>query len=405
MKRLEDYTEIVGEETINQIYSRARELQGRKIVEINSTAEGGGVAEMLKSLVPLINDAGVDTEWQVLQGSPDFFDLTKEFHNALQGGALQLDAVKEQLYLDINEAFSSQWQVAADGVVVHDPQPLPLINFQSKNQPWVWRCHVDMSQPNGMLWELLKRFITSYDMSVISSKNYWKKDLPVEQRIVYPAIDPLSPKNMDLTDEQVLSYVQGAGIPMDKPVITQVSRMDKWKDPEGLVDVFEAVKRHVDCRLLYVYSTSVDDPEGEEMLARTKSKAEKYLDTGDVLFVGDNNDMLVNAVQRFSSVVMQKSIREGFCLCVTEALWKGRPVVGTNVGGIPIQLRDGENGFVVSPDDTGMFADRVVQLLQDRNLAERMGRNGRETVRREFLITRLILDRLALYASLWNKGN
>jgi len=403
MKSLQDYREIVGDEIIKEIYRRARPLQGMRVVDINSTSDGGGVAEILRSLVPLMNDVGIETEWKVLPGTPDFFTLTKEFHNGLQGGPVDLNKTKEELYLQTNEAFSTSCRIDADCVVIHDPQPLPLIGFYEKHEPWVWRCHVDLSHPNGMLWELLKRFIVNYDLSVISSEEYRKRDLAVEQRIICPAIDPLSPKNMELSDYEVFRYVQEAGIPTDKPLITQVSRMDKWKDPEGLLEVFEHVKEKVDCRLAFCYSSSIDDPEGAEVLNRTYHKAEKFIENGDVVFIEGTDQILVNAIQRFSAVILQKSIREGFCLCVTEALWKGKPVVATNVGGIPIQLRDGENGFLAQPHDTEGFANRVLQLLQNPDMAEEMGQRGKEIVRRNFLITRLVLDRLDLYETLWRR--
>ncbi|UCG82126.1 MAG: glycosyltransferase [Dehalococcoidia bacterium] len=405
MKNLNDYREIVGDEIIDEILSRAQKFRGRKIVHINSTGEGGGVAEILKSLVPLMNHVGIETEWLVLDGSDDFFALTKEFHNALQGGAINLDEKRESLYCQTNQTFSAKCTIDADCVVVHDPQPLPLIAFYDKNQPWVWRCHVDLSHPNKMLWEFLKDFIVKYDIAIMSHEGYRKQDLPLEQRIIYPAIDPLSPKNTWLPENTVRDYCGKAGIPMDKPVITQVSRMDLWKDPEGLLDVFDHVRQKVDCRLIYCYSSSIDDPEGFEVLSRTYRKAGKFVEQGDVLFIEGTDQTLVNAIQCFSSVIMQKSVREGFCLCVTEGLWKGRPVVATNVGGIPIQLREAENGYLVEPHDTVGFADKVTELLQNPDLADHMGKQGREIVRQNFLITRFMLDCLDLYEDLLCQPN
>jgi trehalose synthase len=326
MKSLDDYREVVGDATIVEIHERAIPLQGRSVVHINSTNAGGGVAEILNSLVPLMNDVGIDADWRVLHGAPDFFTLTKEFHNALQGGSVNLDEIKEQLYVQTNKAFSQYCKLDADCVIVHDPQPLPLLMFYEKSEPWIWRCHVDLSHPNEVFWEYLKKFILDYDAVVMSSNGYRKKDLPVEQRIIYPAIDPLSSKNMELSREHVYKYVQEAGIPIDKPVITQVSRMDQWKDPEGLIEVFERVREKVDCRLVYCYSTSIDDPEGAEVYSRTRCKAETFVECGDIIFIEGTDQVLVNAIQRFSTVVMQNSIREGFCLSVTEALWKERPV-------------------------------------------------------------------------------
>ena len=405
MKSLDDYREVVGDDTIAEIYKRARRLQGRRVVHINSTNEGGGVAEILNSLVLLMNDVGIEADWRVLHGTLDFFALTKEFHNGLQGSPTHIDKAKEQLYLQTNQAFSTYCRIDADCVIVHDPQPLPLIKFYRKREPWVWRCHVDLSNPHEELWQFLKKFILRHDVVVMSSDEYTKEDLPVEQRIIYPAIDPLSPKNKELSKKEILQHVQEAGIPIDKPVITQVSRMDHWKDPEGLLEAFELIKEKVDCRLVYCYSSSVDDPEGAEVLSTTYRKAEKLVERGDVIFIKGTSHILVNAIQRFSTLVLQKSLKEGFCLCVTEALWKETPVVATNVGGIPLQLRDADNGFLVEPYDTKGFADKVIQLLQNPNMAKQMGKRGKESVRQNFLITRLLLDYLDLLNDLlWRRS-
>lgn len=406
-KSLDEYRQVVGDDVIGEIYAKARGLMGKRVVHVNSTSQGGGVAEILSSLVPLMNDVGVETDWRVLHGNPDFFTITKKFHNALQGGSLNLTDIKKQLYIQANEAFSTYFHIDADCVIVHDPQPLPLIKFYKKKVPWVWRCHVDLSVPDEALWDFLKAFIMRYDIAIISSEMYRKEGLPVEQRIIHPAIDPLSLKNMELSKKDVLKYVQKAGIPTDKPLITQVSRMDIWKDPEGLLEIFKLVKEKVDCRLLYCYDMASDDPEGNAVLQRTYRKAKKLVENGDVLFVVGNSQILVNAIQRISTVLVQNSIKEGFCLCVTEGLWKGKPVVATKVGGIPHQLVEAENGFLVDPLDREAFADRVVQILQNPDMAEQMGRKGKETVRKNFLTTRLLLDYLDLLNDvLWgSNGN
>lgn len=404
MKSLDDYREIVGDQTIAEIYKRARRLQGRRILHINSTHQGGGVAEILNSLVPLMNDAGVEADWRVLHGASDFFAITKKFHNALQGGPINLTEMKKQVYVQTNEAFAAYCHIDADCVVVHDPQPLPLVKYYKKLVPWIWRCHVDLSQPNPALWEFLKKFILRYDVDIISSEMYRKEGLPVEQRIIYPAIDPLSFKNMELSRKDGLKYIRKAGIPTDKPIVTQVSRMDVWKDPEGLLEIFRQVREKVDCRLVYCYDLAPDDPEGNGVYQRTYRRAKKFVENGDVIFVLGNSQILVNAIQRFSTVLVQNSIREGFCLCVTEALWKAKPVVATNVGGIPHQLVEAENGFLVNPYDRDAFADRIVQILRNPDMAESMGRKGKEIVRDNFLITRLVLDYLDLLNDvLWRR--
>jgi len=392
MKSLDDYRELVGDKVIGEIYRRARGLQGKNIIHVNSTFIGGGVAEILDSLVPLMNDVGIAADWRTLHGTPDFFTITKKFHNALQGDSINLSAIKKQLYVQTNETFCSYCHIDDDCVIVHDPQPLPIIKFYKKTQPWIWRCHVDLSEPNKELWEYLKTFILRYDMVILSSEKYKKEDLPVEQRIISPSIDPLSLKNKELSEGDILKYVRKSGIPMDKPIITQVSRMDQWKDPEGLLDVFQLVREKVDCRLVYCYDLALDDPEGADIYARVQRKAGRLVEKGDVKFVMGNNDILVNAIQRFSTVIAQNSIREGFCLAVTEALWKEKPVVATNVGGIPLQVKDRQNGFLVEPRDTKSFADRLIQILQNPDMAKQMGKKGKEIVSENFLITRSLLD-------------
>ena len=396
MKSLDDYRQIVGDDVLGEIYSKARALQGRHVIHVNSTYQGGGVAEILGSLVPLMNDVGIEADWRILRGAPDFFAITKKFHNALQGDSLNLTERKKQLFIETNEAFAAYCKMRADCIIVHDPQPLPLIKFYKKSEPWVWRCHVDMSAPNGNLWEFLKTFIMRYDVAIFSSEQYRRNDLAVEQRIIYPAIDPLSLKNIELPEKDISKYVRKAGIPTDKPVITQVSRMDIWKDPEGLLEVFKRVRKDVDCRLVYCYDTAEDDPEGRMVYERTYRKAVKLVERGDVIFVIGSSQILVNAVQRFSTVLVQNSIREGFCLCVTEGLWKGKPVVATSVGGIPRQIVDGESGFLVEPYDREAFADRIVKLLRNPDMAAGMGEKGRENVTKNFLTTRLLLDYLNL---------
>ena len=396
MRNLDDYREIVGDEVISTIYRKARRLYGKLFLQINSTHYGGGVAEILDSLVPLMNNAGIEADWRILRGSPDLFTITKKFHNALQGDSINLSDIKKQLYVGANEAFSTYCHIEHDCVIIHDPEPLPLIWFYRKSQPWVWTCYIDLTDPNKKLWEFLKGFILKYDMVIFSSEKYKKEDLPVEQRIIVPAIDPLSLKNRELSEIDTVKYVKKAGIPNDKPVITQVSRVDPWKDPEGLLEIFKRAKEKVDCRLVYCYDMALDDPEDTAIYSKVYRKAKNLRERGDVVFVVGKNQILVNAIQRFSTVVVQNSRKEGFCLAVTEALWKGKPVVATNVGGIPSQIRDGEEGFLVEPQDREQFAERIIEILKNPSLAKEMGEKGKERVRGDFLITRLLSDYLDL---------
>lgn len=395
-RSVEDYREIVGDEVISEIHRRARKLYGKHILHINSTYQGGGVAEMLSSLIPLMNDVGMDVGWVILHGEPDFFTVTKKFHNALHGERINLSEMKKGLYIMTNEDFSVYTHIHHDCVIVDDPQPLPLIKFYKKQRPWIWRCHVDLSNPNEEVWEFLKTYILRYDMVIVSNEKYRRNDLPVEQRVIYPAIDPLLPKNIEISDGVISKYLDKFDISTDKPLITQISRFDKWKDPEGVIEAFKLVKEKIDCRLVLCGDMATDDPEGSEIYSRVWRKAGGLIKKGDVMLITAGHDILVNALQRSSAVIIQKSLREGFGLTVTEALWKGKPVVASNVGGIPLQIADGENGFLVEPYDTKGFADRVIKILQNPRLAEEMGKKSKEIVRNNFLITRLLLDYLDL---------
>lgn len=396
MKSLDDYSEIVGDQVLSSIYRKARRLTGKHILHINATYQGGGVAEILGSVVVLMNDIGIDTGWRILHGTPDFFAITKKFHNALQGAPINLTEIKKRLYIRANEDFSMFTHIDHDYVIVHDPQPLPLIKYYAKKQPWIWRCHVDLSTSNNAIWDFLKKFILRYDMMIISSEKYKREDLPVEQRIIQPAIDPLSPKNMEISQGDISKYLKKFGIPRDKPLITQISRFDKWKDPEGVIQVFKLVKKKVDCRLVLCGSMAADDPEGWMIYEKVERKAKDLIENKDVILITSENSILVNALQRVSAVIIQKSTKEGFGLTVTEALWKGTPVVSSNIGGIPLQVTDGENGFLVEVGDKKGFAERIIQLLKNPELAEQMGKKGKEIVRKNFLITRIISDYLDL---------
>jgi trehalose synthase len=403
MLSLESFRHIVPDKTLAEVYARARKLYGKHIVHINSTYQGGGVAEILYSLVQLMNDVGIKTGWRILHGSPDFFDITKKFHNALQGADLNLSDMKKRIYLQVNENFAKFTHLDHDCVIVHDPQPLPIIRSYVKKQPWIWRCHIDLTDPHAELWDFLKGYLLKYDQIVVSSKRYFKPNLPIDQRLMFPAINPLNLKNKELPEKTVLKYIKKAGIPTDKPLITQVSRLDPWKDPEGVIDVFALVKEKVDCRLVFCYNLASDDPEGLQMYAKVERKANKFLKKGDIVFVLGNNDILVNSVQRFSDVIIQKSTKEGFCLAVTEGLWKGKPVVASNVGGIPGQIEDGRDGFLLEPKDIRGFADRIVHLLKNPKEAEHLGKNAIETVREKFLITRLVSDYLDMLNSVMTR--
>lgn len=393
---LEDYIDTVGKDVISDVHNKARRLYGKTLAHVNSTYLGGGVAEVLTALVPLLNDVGIDADWRILRGTPDFFTVTKKFHNALHGEPINFTERKKELYVQTNEDFSVYAHINHDCVIVHDPQPLPLIKFYKKRQPWVWRLHIDLSNPDGETWDFLKKFVVSYDVVIISSEAYRREDLPVEQRVINPAIDPLSQKNVDISEDTVLRYVSKSGVPLDKPFLLQVSRFDKWKDPIGVIEVFKMVKEVIDCRLVLCGNMASDDPEGTEVFEQINAGARQLVENKDLILVGGADNIMVNALQRAATIVMQKSLKEGFGLTVLEALWKGRPVVASNVGGIPLQIADGKNGSLVEPTDNKGFAEKIIQLLKDPDLAGQLGREARESVRERFLVTRLLSEYLDL---------
>ena len=400
MYTLDDFRDIVGDRVISDIYRVARGLYGLKVLQINSTYYGGGVAEMLYTLVPLMNDVGVNADWRILRGTPDFFNITKEFHNAIQGDTIELTDQKKQLYQDTNEDFASYCKIEADVVHIHDPQPLPLIQFYKKSQPWMWRCHVDVSAPNADLWRFLKRFILRYNVVIVSHEQYRKEDLPVDQRVIQPVIDPLSLKNKEMSDTEIQEYFKKFNVPDDKPYMVQISRFDKWKDPLGVIEIFKIVRKEVNCRLILCGSMASDDPEGWIIYNQVMETTREMVASGDIVLITVENNMLVNALQRRATVILQKSIREGFGLTVTEGLWKAKPVIASNVGGIPLQIRDGETGFLVEPTDYQGCAERVIKVFRDQKMAEEMGRKAKEDVRNKFLITRLLYDELKLISEL-----
>jgi trehalose synthase len=401
MLRIDDFRHIVPDNELAAIYRKARAVSGLSVAHINSTFQGGGVAEILNSLVPLMNDAGMKASWLILHGTADFFETTKGFHNALQGNRnLSLTTHHRELYERTNEDFCSFTDLHHGVVVIHDPQPLALIRYYRKTQPWVWQCHIDLSDPDPVLYDYLKGFLLQYDQMVVSNSSYLKEDIPTPQRIIYPAINPLTAKNKTLPEATIRETLDRAGIPTEKPIISQVSRLDPWKDPEGVIDVFEIVRQQCDCRLILCYNAATDDPEGLKMYQRVYQRARQLVESGDMMLVVGNTDTVVNAIQSVSAVVVQKSIREGFCLAVTEALWKGRPVVASKVGGIPNQIEDGVSGYLVAADDANAFAERIAFLLQHPKEAEAMGKKGKERVRDRFLITRLLSDYLDMLAAM-----
>lgn len=394
---IERYLGVVGEEAIAQIARASRPLLGMRVLHINSTYHGGGVACMLRSLVPLMNDLGMDVDWSLLFGEPELFRFTKGLHNALQGEEIEFNREDLDTYFKTNEFFARHTPIFHDVVVIHDPQPLPVIRYARRDIRWVWRCHIDLSAPAPHAWELVKPLVLRYHAGVVSSEAFRKPDLALPTYIIPPAIDPFSQINRELSQEEIEGKLTEYGIPLGKPLIVQVSRFDKWKDPLGVVETFRRVKQQADARLVMVGNMAADDPEGPEIFARVKEKAKSV---PDVHLITNTDELLVNALQRAAAVVLQLSVREGFGLTVSEALWKGTPVVATAVGGIPLQVIDGTTGFLVQPGDHEGAAEKVLTLLGDDSLRRSLGEQGREHVRGNFLITRLLHDWLKLLTDL-----
>lgn len=396
MDVLSEYSEFISKQQMDQIYKKAERLSDKHIVCVSSTYQGGGVAEILDSMVILLNKLGIKTGWRILEGSPDFFNITKKFHDALQGEKINLSKQKKEIYYETNHRFSLFTHIEHDLVIVHDPQPLPLIDFYKRKEPWIFRCHVDLSNPNIEVWNYLKGYIEKYDHLVVSLEKY-KQKLSIPQSVIYPAIDPLTSKNKPVAQKDIDKYMHKYDINTSKPVIAQISRFDKWKDPLGVLDVFELMRKKVDCQIVFLGSLAADDPEGVKIFEKVECRAQKSNYQKDIKLILMDNDFLVNCLQRVSSVIIQKSIREGFGLTVSEALFKGTPVVASNVGGIPTQIIDGYNGFLHDPKDTVGFSESILKLLKNETLRKKFGENGREYVKKNFLTTRLIDDWLILY--------
>ncbi len=402
-KSLADYATVVGEDVIAELEALAKPLRGARVVHISATAYGGGVAEMLHTLVPLMRDAGLDAEWRIISGHDAFFAVTKAMHNALQGMPLELTPAMQATYLHNAVDNAVYFEDGFDFVVVHDPQPAALRALRSGDQgKWIWRCHIDLTNANPHYWNFLRPLVQEYDAAIFTMPEYAKPDLRIGKiAIIPPAIDPLSPKNAPMNDEQVAGNIRLYGVDPDRPSIVQVSRFDPWKDPTGVIDVFRAVRAEFpDLQLVMVGSMANDDPEGMEYYQRTKEYAADDPDIHLLSNLDGVGNVEVNAFQRHASVVLQKSLREGFGLTVSEGLWKERPVIGGNVGGIPLQIQDGVTGFLV--DNVDQCVERVLEVLRNPEVAAEMGRRGREVVRHKFLSTANLRNYLNLFTELSN---
>ncbi|MDI7267828.1 MAG: glycosyltransferase [Myxococcota bacterium] len=395
---LSDYEPIVGAARIEEIRTLGRHLRGVRLLHVNSTAVGGGVAEILRRIVPLLGEAGLDVRWEVIAGDNGFYRTTKSFHNGLQGRPVDVAPAELEHYLDVNRRNAERLSLPdADVVIVHDPQPAALIHHRSGGAgTWIWRCHIDASTPARALWRFLRPIVAGYDASIWSMPQF-ARSLPHPQFLVHPSIDPLAEKNRDLAPEEVDAALDRLDLPRDLPLVLQVSRFDRFKDPVGVIRAWRLASRYVPCRLVLAGGEATDDPEGLAVLEEVRAAA------GDdplihILLLPPTADLEINALQRAAAVVLQKSTREGFGLTVSEAMWKEKPVIGGATGGIAVQIMDGVTGYLVHSVEGAAY--RIRQLLAQPDRARRMGVRARALVRERFLVTRHIQDYLAMILSL-----
>jgi trehalose synthase len=384
--RIEDYAALIGPQVVDRILAKAAAVQSLRTEHISSTFYGGGVAEILTPLTLLMNAMGIEAGWTLIQGTPDFFGCTKKIHNALQGAPIALSKAEWAIYQQVVSENAMRIHLAdRDAVIVHDPQPLALIPGTAERRGrWIWQCHVDLSCPDEQTWAYLRQFVDQYDAAVLSLRAY-ARDTLAPHHFIPPAINPFSPKNRPLSETEIDACLSRYMVPTDLPLVVQVSRFDKWKDPAGVLEAFRQARREVDCTLVLVGNHAVDDPEGGVILETIHSSVDER-----VLVIVADDPMLVNALQRRAAVVLQKSIREGFGLTVTEAMWKGAAVVGGNVGGIRHQIVHGENGLLV--DSIPEAAEAIVRLVRDPDLRRELGTNAIESVRGNYLMSRLAED-------------
>jgi len=396
---LESYRGIAPEAVLREIAILAGALQGRTLQHINSTRLGGGVAELLARLAPFTESLGIATRWDVMAGNNGFFEVTKAMHNALQGADIEISHEDRQVYLHCVQENAPKIEFNADMTVVHDPQPAYLIDYCAGDRKrLVWRCHIDLSQPNDHVWRFLQQAVRKYAMGIFHVPQFAQR-LPIPQVLIPPSIDPLSAKNCELTEDEISAVAERFGIDRKRPLLVQISRFDRFKDPLGVIAAYRLVRENFDCQLVLAGGAASDDPEGQQVLAEVEEAAAGDADIF-VLSLPANSDHEINALQRAATIVLQKSTREGFGLTVTEGMWKGKPVIGGAVGGIPSQILHGTTGFLVHSVEGAAF--RLRYLLSHPRAAERMGAQAKEHVRRHFLITRHVRDYLLLMLQVVN---
>lgn len=393
---LESYREVAPEGAVDLLQKLAQRLKGRSILHVNSTRLGGGVAEILHRFIPLFRELGIQAEWEVISGSPLFYKTTKSFHNALQGERNNISQEMYDEYISVNKKNAKNMSFDYDVVVIHDPQPAGFIIKKRKRSHWLWRCHIDISRPDRKVWHFLRDYVCRYDGAIFSLASFAQK-LPIPQYLIYPSIDPLSDKNRELSEEEIGAVLERYSIPADKPMILQVSRFDRFKDPLGVIESYKRVKKYNDCCLILAGGGATDDPEGEQVLREVKEAASH----DDDIFIIDlppDSNIEINALQRSAYVILQKSTKEGFGLTVAEGMWKGKPVIGGAVGGITAQIIYGETGYTVSSAEGCAY--RIRHLLNNPEESARIGEKAKEFTRRNFLIIRHLCDYFALMVGL-----
>ncbi|MDI6778586.1 MAG: glycosyltransferase [Bacteroidota bacterium] len=397
MIKIRDYEPIVGKNVIDELELFAKRLENKVVQNINSTAVGGGVAEILMRMIPFLNELGVNARWDVIKGDEKFFEVTKKIHNALHGQKVEFSKSEIDVFLEINQLNAWRMELVGDVMFIHDPQPIGLIERKKElGRKWIWRCHIDFSKPDNFTWNFLKNFIDQYDVSVFSAPSF-ARNLTIPQALISPSIDPLSDKNKELPEKTIDEVLERFKIDKSRPIVTQISRFDYLKDPAGVVKAFRQVRKYIDCQLVLAGGGATDDPEGEKVLSEVKEIANNDPDIF-LLLLPPASDIEINALQRASTVILQKSLREGFGLTVSEGLWKAKPVIAGAVGGIPLQITHKYSGLLTHTIDGTAFA--LKQLLQSPDYAKKLGENGREHIRRNFLITRHLKDYLLLFLSL-----
>jgi trehalose synthase len=395
--RLDDYDPVLGSGEVAELRALASQLQGRTVEMVNSTAVGGGVAEILSRLVPILQELGLAIRWDVITGGNDFYEITKAFHNALHGGPYEMPPESFEIFLAYNQQNRARLQLEAEFTVIHDPQPAALIEARrNRSGHWVWRCHIDLSRPHPAVWSFLEPYVVRYDGAIFSSPEF-SRQLPIPQYLFYPCIDPLAEKNRELEPELVRATLERFGIDPKRTILTQISRFDRLKDPVGVVRAYQGVKRYLDCQLVLAGGGAADDPEGGAVLAEVRQAAGNDPDI-HVLELPPWSALEINALQRGSTVVIQKSLREGFGLTVTEALWKKKPVVASAVGGIPTQVIHKHTGMLAHSVEGAAYQIRF--LLSNPAIAARLGEQGHEHVREHFVITSNVKRYLTLFLRL-----